>query len=303
MKQTVLILGGSGKIGSRSAEAFWNAGWEIRHYNRQSGDMTSAADGADVIVNGLNPPAYHDWESAIPAITRQVIAAARASGATVIIPGNLYNYGNQPGVLDENTPQTATTRKGRVRIEMEKSYRASGVQTIVLRAGNFVDPAGNGDVMSTLLMRDIGRNKITATADKNTLQAYAYVPDWARAAVRLAEMRSEMAVFEDVPFPGHAFTTADLQQSVALRTGRDISINHFPWWLMTLLSPFWELARELREMRYLFGMPHQIGSEKFHRLLPDFEPTSLADVMLAGLPADFHPDEAMRPGGLPIVTQ
>jgi len=301
MKQTVLILGGSGKIGSHAAEAFWNAGWVVRHYNRAKGNLAEAAEGADVIVNGLNPPAYHNWERTIPEVTTQVIAAAKASGATVIIPGNIYNYGNQPGVLDESTPQTAATKKGRVRIEMEESYRASGVQTIVLRAGNFIDPAGNGDVMRTLLMRDIGKNKITAMADPDTLQAYAYVPDWARAALRLAEMRADLAVFEDVPFPGYAFTTRDLQQHIALHTGRDIKINRFAWWMMTVLSPFWELARELREMRYLFAMPHRIGAQKFDRLLPDFQPSNLEDVMLAGLPADINPDKAMRPGVLPIV--
>ena len=302
MKQTVLILGGSGKIGSRAADAFWDAGWEVRHYDRATGDMVKAAKGADVIVNGLNPPAYHDWERTIPAITAQVIAAAKASGATVIIPGNIYNYGDQPGVLDESTPQVATTKKGRVRIEMEESYRAAGVQTIVLRAGNFIDPAGNGDIMSMLLMREIKKGKITAAADPNIMQAYAYVPDWARAAVKLAEKRAELAQFEDIPFPGHAFTTADLQRCVSQHSGRTFKISRFPWWLMSLLSPFWELAREMREMRYLYAMPHQIASAKFNRLLPDFEPADLEDVMLAGLPADLDPNEAMRPSGQTVLT-
>ncbi|MEJ8561450.1 NAD-dependent epimerase/dehydratase family protein [Yoonia sp. GPGPB17] len=302
MKQTVLILGGSGKIGSRSADAFWDAGWEVRHYDRKTGDMVAAADGVDVIVNGLNPPAYHQWERTIPEITTQVIAAAKASGATVIVPGNVYIYGDQPGVLDENTPQNAHTKKGRVRIEMEDSYRASGVQTIVLRAGNFIDPAGNGDIMSMLIMRDIKKGKITAAADPDTLQSYAYVPDWGRAAVRLAEKRAELAMFEDVPFPGHAFTTTDLQRCVENHTKRSIKINRFPWWMMTILSPFWELAREMREMRYLYAMPHRIGSAKFDRLVPEFEPTDLEQVMLAGLSADIDPDKAMRPGGKAVVA-
>ena len=302
MTQTVLILGGSGKIGSHAADAFWNAGWQVRHYDRKTGDMVKAAEGADVIVNGLNPPAYHDWERTIPEITAQVIAAAKASGATVIIPGNIYNFGDQPGVLDETTPQTATTKKGRVRIEMEQSYRASGVQTIVLRAGNFIDPDGNGDIMSMLVMRDIKKGRITAAADPATLQAYAYVPDWARAAVGLAEQRATLAQFEDVPFPGHAFTTADLRTVVSAATGRAIKISRFPWWVMTVLGPFWELAREMREMRYLFAMPHQIGAQKFNRLLPDFKPTHLETVMLAGLPADIDPDETVRTSSRTIIA-
>lgn len=284
MTQTVLILGGSGKIGSHAAKTFAAAGWDVRMYDRKAGNMTAAAQGADVIVNGLNPPGYKDWERAIPAITAQVIDAAKSSGATVILPGNVYNYGRQPGVLDENTAWNAQTKKGRVRIAMEESYAAAGIQTIVLRAGNFIDPEGNGDIMSLLIMRDIAKGKVSATADPDTMQAYAYVPDWARAAVQLAEMREGLQQFEDIPFPGHAFTITDLRMQVSKHLGKEIKISRFPWWLMTVLSPFWTLARELREMRYLYEMPHQLSDTKFKRLLPNFQPTDLETVMQAGLP-------------------
>lgn len=299
MTQTVLILGANGKIGSHSADAFWNAGWNVRRYTRGT-DMTVAAKGADVIINGLNPPNYHNWAETIPAITNQVITAAKASGATVLIPGNIYNYGDQPGVLDETTPHLAQTRKGRIRIEMEQAYRDAGVKTIVLRAGNFIDPDGNGDIMSMLIMRNIKKGVLTAPVEPDVLQAYAYVPDWARAALALAEKRYELAQFEDIPFPGHAFATADLQRSVQQRTNRSIRLTQFPWWLMTLLGPFWELAREMREMRYLFAMPHRIDGRKFRELLPDFSATDLDTVMAAGLPADIDPDQVMHPRSQPI---
>lgn len=299
---TVLILGGNGKIGSRSAEAFAAAGWTVRHYNRKTEDMSQAAMGADVIVNGLNPPAYHNWEVLIPQITDQVIAAAKASGATVIIPGNVYNFGNQPGTFDENTPHLATTKKGRVRIAMEEAYRSSGVQTIVLRGGNFIDPAGNGDIMEMLVMREIAKGKITAAAHPDTMQAYAYVPDWARAAVMLAEKRDRLAQFEDVPFEGHNFTVTQLRDTLNRVTGRTFRIARFPWVVVTLLSPFWELGRELREMRYLSELDHQVSGTKLSRLLPDFVPTDLETVMCAGLPADIHPDKAVGASRRTLVT-
>ena len=295
MTKTVLILGSNGKIGSHSAEAFWNAGWHVRCYTRGT-DMTEAAKGADVIINGLNPPNYENWAQNIPAITRQVIAAAKSSGATVILPGNIYNFGAQPGVLDETTPQTPNTRKGAIRVEMEAAYRAAGVQTIVLRAGNFIDPRGNGDVMSLLFLRNIKNGSITAAGAPDTLQAYAYVPDWAQAAVALAEKRAELAEFEDIPFPGHSFTTNDLRDAVSFATGRAFRITAFPWWVMTLAAPVWQLAREMREMRYLYAMPHQIGRAKFDRLLPDFRPTPLDVVMLSGLPQEVYPNKVMRTG-------
>ncbi len=299
---TVLILGGNGKIGHHSAKAFAAAGWAVRHYNRKTDDMTKAAIGADVFVNGLNPPAYHDWENLIPAITKQVIAAAKASGATVIIPGNVYNYGNQPGTFDENTPHLATTKKGRIRIAMEKTYSDAGVQTIILRAGNFIDPESDDDAMSAFILRDIRKGKVTAGGAPETMQAYAYVPDWARAAVMLAEKRESLAQFEEVPFAGHSFSYQELRDVLARMTGRNLKVAKFPWWMMTILSPFWELARELREMRYLYALDPQVSGAKLARLLPDFQPTDRETVMSAGLPADLHPDKAVRSGGGTLVA-
>ncbi|PHQ86927.1 MAG: epimerase [Thalassobium sp.] len=302
MTQTVLILGANGKIGSHTAAAFWNAGWTVRHYDRST-DMTQAAMGADVIVNGLNPPAYHDWENTIPAITQQVIAAAKASGATVIIPGNVYNFGAAGGELSEDTPQAPTTRKGRVRVEMEATYRASGVRTIILRAGSFIDPNRNGDAMAMMLLRDPRKARVGAMGAPDIIHAYCYLPDWARAAVALAERRDTLVAFADIPFPGHAFSVAEFKAVLEQATGRSYKISPFPWWLMTVLSPLWELARELREMRYLWDMSHWIGSEKFTRLLPDFRPTDTRTVMLSGLPADIHPDKAVRASGQSVAAQ
>lgn len=289
MAKTVLILGASGKIGRHSAEAFERAGWQIRRFDRRRGQLMSDAAGADVIVNGLNPPGYHDWEHLIPAITRDVTAAARANGATVIVPGNVYNFGDRGGEWSETTPHKPMTKKGRIREEMERAYEASGVQTIVLRAGNFIDPYHNGDVMSLLFLRSIRSGKLTIAGDPQALQTYCYLPDWGRAAVGLAEKRAELSQFEDVPFPGHAFTAEELRAFLTRELGRPIEFSTFPWWAMKLASPFWELAREMLEMRYLWNTPHTLSGAKLARLLPEFRPTPLAEVMLAGLPSDLVP--------------
>lgn len=302
MTKTVLILGASGKIGRHSATAFWNAGWQVRLFDRSRDDMTEAARGCDVIVNGLNPPNYHDWAGIIPKITAQVIAAARASGAMVVIPGNVYNFGRVSHDIDEGTPQTPCSRKGRIRVEMERAYRDSGVQTLILRAGNFIDPERNGDVMSMLILSAIKRGRITAMGDPAAMQPYAYMPDWARAVVSLVEMRDQLARFEDVPFPGHSFTLNELRARLEAELRRPLRVSRFPWWAMRLASPVWELARELLEMRYLWDMPHRLSGEKFHRLLPGFEFSDPREVMLAGLPPKIHPDQpvpAGAQGGVP----
>lgn len=287
MTQTVLILGGSGKIGKHSTSAFESAGWTVRQFDRKTGDMVKAAQGVDVIVNGLNPAKYHDWARTIPAITAQVIAAAKASGATVIIPGNVYNFGNCGGEFNEATPQEPHTRKGRIRVEMEQAYRDAGVRTIVLRAGNFLDPNHDGDIQSMLILKSARKGKLITLGAPDVKQSHAYLPDWAQAAVMLAEMRSRLAVFEDVPFPGHTFTMEELRQVVVEQLGRPIKMTRFPWWSISLMAPFNEMMREFKEMRYLNDMPHWLGADKFDQLLPDFRATDRQTAILAGLPRDI----------------
>ncbi len=290
MTKTALILGPSGKIGAHSARAFAAAGWTVRTYKRGT-DMARATQGADVIVNGLNPPNYHDWDNIIPAITKQVIAAAKASGATVIIPGNVYNFGDAPGTWDETTPHRPVARKGRIREDMERAYARSGVQTIILRAGNFIDPDRNGDILSMVLLRGLKRGKVTYPGDPAAMQAYAFLPDWAHAAVMLAEKRAELGPFEDVPLGGLAFTANDLAAHLQARLGRKIAVTGFPWWIMRLASPFWELARELRDMRYLWSVDHRLGTDRLTALLPDFRTTPFEKVIDAALPTDIRPDQ------------
>ncbi|MBL4813654.1 MAG: sugar nucleotide-binding protein [Rhodobacteraceae bacterium] len=303
MTKTVLILGASGKIGRHANRAFANAGWNVRAYDRATGNMTKAALGADVIVNGMNPPAYHNWAEILPQTTAQTIAAAKASGATVIIPGNVYNFGATGGTWSQTTPQNPNTRKGQLRKDMELAYRAAGVRTIILRAGNFIDPDSDEDVMGLVILRAVKRGKITHPGRPDAMQTYAYLPDWARAAVALAEMRSELAPFEDIPFPGHAFTLIELQAEILAQTGRSLKPTGFPWLLMRLTAPFWELARELMEMRYLWSLDHRLDNARFDQLLPGFEPTNLKDVVRASLPAEFNPNQTVRPGKLAVSAQ
>jgi len=101
----------------------------------------------------------------------------------------------------------------------------------------------------------------------------------------------------------NCFTAADLRDALSHATGNRWRINRFPWWLMTACSPVWELAREFREMRTFFEMDHWIDGACFAKALPDFRQSPREEVMLAGLPADIHPDQAVRTGRQTVITQ
>lgn len=281
MSRIVLVLGASGHSGRAFADAFAAAGWDVRRYRRGT-DPAEAASGAGFIVNAMNPPNYHAWEQHIPQITDLAMTAARASGARVLIPGNVYVFGTEPAPWSAATPHRPCSRKGRVRAEMEAAWRASGLPVTILRAGDFVDGTRPGLIMGLVVLKHLRKGRITAMGRPDVPRAHAYLPDLARAAVALAE-RDDLAVFADIPFPGHTFSMVDLQAEIARQTGQTPTITPFPWWMMRLAAPFWDLARELREMRYLYDHPHSLAGGAFSALLPGFAATPFADVVASHL--------------------
>ncbi len=287
MTRTALVLGASGGFGGQVALALQAAGWEIRRYARGT-DMAAAAQGAQLIVNGLNPPAYHNWDKLIPEITTQVLAAAQASGATILVPGNVYPYGTQPGPWGPDTPHRPVARKGRIRAEMEARYRQAasrGQRVILLRGGDFLLPEAPQMVMNRIILGEVAKGRVTAMGDPAALHAYAYLPDMARAAVALVALGAALPPYADIPFPGHAFSIDDLAARIARLSGRPMRVKRFPRWIFTLASPVWELARELREMLYLFDHPHALDPAPLRRWLPDWQDTALDEVIARHLRA------------------
>ncbi len=274
----VLVLGAGGNFGSNAARAFAAAGWEVARYSRGT-DMTVAAQGASVIVNALNPPIYHDWARLIPQITGSAIAAAKSSGARLVLPGNVYVYGNQTGPWGPDTPQIPCARKGAIRVASEQQYKDSGLPVLILRGGDFIDETSDSTMLNMFVLKGIAKGKMTLPGTPGVRRAYAYLPDMARAAVDLVALGQDLPHFADIPFAGLTFSVSDLRAEVERQMGQTVKTGNFPWWAMRLASPVWELARELTEMRYLFETPHSLDGAPLARLLPDFNGVDLAQVV------------------------
>lgn len=308
MSKTVIILGAKGRFGRAASEAFFNAGWVVRtlarnwpadssdqRYEQVEGDafdarvLIDAAQGCDVIVNALNPP-YQNWKRDLPKLTATVIEAAKASGATVMIPGNVYNYGyDMPAMLNEDTPHIATTRKGVLREQMEEAYAVAGdegVQTIILRGGDFIEREKTGNWFDSFIVANIAKGKVTYPGPLDRIHAWAYLPDIARAMVGLAEKRANLATFDTFGFGGFNLTGAQLIEAIERFSGRKLKVRSMPWPIMRLLGLAIPSIREVMEMRYLWQVPHAIDGAKLSATLDEFRPTSLEDALHETLPSE-----------------
>ncbi|WP_420861605.1 epimerase [Algirhabdus cladophorae] len=302
MENTVLILGGSGRFGRNATEAFKAAGWEVRQFDRATDNLWDAAWGASVIVNAWNP-VYYDWARDLGPLNAQVIEVATASKSTVILPGNIYNFGrDMPSILGDDTPQNATTGLGRLRVDVEAAYRASSVQTIVLRAGDFLEKDASGNWFDKVIAPPLSKMKITYPGALDVIHSWAYLPDMARAAVLLAERRKSLPSFVDIPFEGYSLTARDLAAGFSEALGKTVTPKQMGWLPIWVAQPFWPLAKHLLEMRYLWDTPHQIDGSVLDQFCPEFRATPLVDALRYIAQDYVHPDQPVSPRRTTVVS-
>src|SRR5262245_12063642 len=305
MPGRILVLGAAGRLGRIAAEAFRDSGWTVASLTRgrsirsvapgtepveadarNADAVVAAARGADVILDALNPP-YTHWSRLTLPLTDVAIAAARAAGATLIFPGNLYNYGRaMPAVIDETTPMHATSHKGVLRIEAEGRLRdaaAESVRSIVLRAGDFYGGGGLGSWFDRIIVKELGNRRVTYPGPLDVVHEWAYLPDLAAAMVALAEARERLEPFAEFGFAGHAVTGAELVTAMVKSTGRNLRAATMPWWLIRLLSPVVPIFRELSEIAYLWTVPHRIAGDKLKAAIGDLPATPFPVAVTAAL--------------------
>lgn len=302
--KTALVLGATGGIGGEVARQLRDEGWEVRGLKRGlqattlrdgitwiAGDamnreeVMAAAQGCSVIVHAVNPPGYRHWADLVLPMLENTIAAATVQGATVVLPGTVYNYGPDAfPELREESPQHPQTRKGAIRVELERRLRLAttqGVRAIVVRAGDFFGPKPGNSWFSQGLVkpgRAVAAVNLPGRADIG--HQWSYLPDVARTMVELLARRESLESFAVFHMAGH--WDADgrqmaeaIRRVVARRNGSAPRLRAFPWWLVGLASPFVATFRELREMRYLWQEPIRMSNGKLKSVLGEEPHTPL----------------------------
>lgn len=282
--QTVLVLGASGRVGGHAVRAFAAAGWVVRRFDRARDSLPEAAQGADVIVVGAHPPTYDLWQDQLIPIHADAIAAAEETGATLIVPGNLYSFGpGAPAPWGGDSPQTATNPLAVLRQKVERMYRASSARTIFLYLGDFIDDAPSGNWFDRFITPAVGKGRIAWPGDPDVPHAWSFLPDVARIMVGLAERRQELLPFQPVAVPGLTLSGRDMGAALERVTGQAIRVGAFPWWQLQLLRPVMPILRGVFEMRYLWSLPHWLEGDTLARLLPEFRPTPVEEALTAAL--------------------
>lgn len=318
MQMTALVLGATGGFGGAVANELIRRGWHVRAMHRrpeemaaanpnspiewiggdamEPGDTARAVEGVRVIVHGLNIPNYRDWENTVVPMLDHSIAAARSSGARLIVPGSVYNYGPDAGdLLTESSPQSPVSRKGAIRVAMERSLEQAarqGVRSLIIRSADYFGPQSPSSWLTGGIVTP-GKpiRSIRYPGPLDTGHSWAYLPDLAEAAAGLIEIEGELADHERFHFTGHFVTGREFATMISDLVG-GAKIGRLPWWAVNLARPFSALMRELWEIRYLWSVPHRLDGSKLAALMGEEPRTPLRTALQETLAAQGCFDRA-----------
>lgn len=200
-----------------------------------------------------------------------VLAAAKESGATVMIPGNVYNYGTSIGTnMREDQLFAADTPKGKLRVQVEKLFEDAahdGVRSIVLRGGDFFGGKRLETWLDLMILKDLRKGKFVWPGPYDIPHAFAYLPNFAETFVRMAHIRQSLPAYSALNFEGHTLTGNQMKQAVEEITGKTLKAGNVPWLVLRIIGLFNPVLKAVVEMSYLWRAPHSLDGQKLAKLV------------------------------------
>ncbi|GGN37783.1 NAD-dependent epimerase [Streptomyces kronopolitis] len=222
--------------------------------------LSESAQGAAALINCAGPP-YHRWVREWPPLSSSLCAAAEATGAVLVMLGNLYGYGPVDGPMTEELPLAATGPKGRVRAavweQALKLHEQGRIKAVELRPSDFFGPGvtDGGHLAGRVMPALLHGKPVSAFGDPDAPHSWSYLPDVARALVEVAGAEQAWGRAWHVPTEP-ALSVREMVDRLAAQAGvGPVAVRRLSPAVLGIASLFSPLLREMKEIRYQFDRP------------------------------------------------
>ncbi|MFK0261751.1 epimerase [Streptomyces angustmyceticus] len=228
----------------------------------------AAVEGAAVVYHCVNVD-YHRQVEVMPRVQRAVLAAVETTGARLVVLDTLYPYGPTHGeVMTEATSWRATSRKGRMRAELDERYldshRAGRARVVLGRAADFVGPGVlNSTLGGAVFPGALTGGEVLGLGDIDLPHSYTDIRDVATGLATLGELPVGDGRVWHLP-TAPAVTTRQIHTMIEERVGRQLHRVVLPE--PRPFGPFDEaFMNEYAEMFYQHTEPQIVDSTAFAR--------------------------------------
>ena len=158
------------------------------------GDIKRAFQDVSIIYHCVNVP-YDRWTEVMPSATDNILAGAIEKQANIVFPGNVYVYGGFQRIpAPEDHPLAATSKKGKLRIELEKklmnAHSDGKVKVVIPRFPNYYGPNVTNNLMKPLFTAAVSGEKVNWIGNLDIQHDFVYIEDAASACTVLGETSS-----------------------------------------------------------------------------------------------------------------
>jgi nucleoside-diphosphate-sugar epimerase len=277
------VVIGAGPLGRAVAEQALQTGVRVRLVTRtgktslpgvdsvaadvMNSDAARAACEGAAVVYQCAAPAYQNWPKEFPTLQENVLQGAARAGAVLVAAENLYGYGIA-GNLHEGLPLAATTRKGRTRAALSnrlfEAHARGEVRSVSGRASDFFGPGVRVSAVGERLWPALLRGKaVDWFGDPDVPHSLTYVPDFARALVRLGGEESAWGRAWHVPSPELLTPRQVIERIAALAGLPTPKVRQTPALVLRIVGLFVPAAGEVVEMGYSYSAPFVIEDRAF----------------------------------------
>src|SRR5262245_12707803 len=300
MNPELHVVFGAGQVGCPLAQRLLAAGKRVRVAKRSEGHVPpgcelvlgdaadaafcqEAAREASAVYHCMNPP-YDTriWAQMVPRYLDNLIGAAAAAKARLIVLDNLYMLGRPNGrPLNEDTPMNPWSRKGEIRARAAErlfdAHRRGDVVATSGRASDFYGPGGTQTGVGDFFWPRVLAGKTAYSPfPLDAVHTYHYIPDVAAGLATLgcadANAYGRWWMLPCAP----AETLRQLVKRLELKLGARIKVAQVPRVILKATALVVPLMRELDEMLYQWDEPFIADDRRFRERF-HVQPTRVDD--------------------------
>jgi nucleoside-diphosphate-sugar epimerase len=235
-------------------------------------DLLAASSGADVIFQAANLP-YVEWGEKLVPFMMNIVNVSKKQSAKLAIVENIYAYGRSQGKkVSETTPKNPHTKKGNIRLQVEKLVKGSGVPALIAHFPDFYGPNAENTILHYTLQNVVNNKKSSYVGNQKIAREFIYTPDGAKAIVNLA--LNEEAYGQNWNIPGYdVITGEELVQEIRNISQYDKKVSIISKNMIKFLGLFNANMREVVEMFYLNEEPVVLSGEKYEKQIGEIPRT------------------------------
>ena len=295
LKQT--ILGAGGAIGIELAKALTEYTSDIRLVSRnpkkvnptdilfpadltKKNDVFRAVEASEItyVVIGF-PYKTRIWKETWIPFMQNVIDACIEHNSKLVFFDNVYAIGgNNVNHITENSPISATSKKGEIRAEVDRlildNIKKNHLQAVIARAPDFFGGTSkaNSIVMNLVYDNLVKGKKAQWFCNAKVIHTMGYVPDLAKGTAMLGNTPKAYNQIWNLPTDTQKITGEEWVKLFSSEMGAGNKYTVLPKWLIKGLGFFMPVMNELAEMNYQYDRDYYFDSTKFNTYF-NFSPT------------------------------